>query len=88
MSDSDKLTKREFNLLGQVFAAEIADRLPAQIGKSKLVATLHERELIEPMTRILGGSGAFPLRVEGWRLTQRGHVMYCENCTGDKYETA
>jgi hypothetical protein len=77
----DRLTKRDFDLLGRVFAAEIGGSLPAQVGKSRAVASLHERGLIEPMAKIFG-RGPLPVTVKGWNLTQRGRIIYCENCEG------
>lgn len=78
----EHLNKRDFQLLGRVFEAEIASRLPAQIGKSKAVASLHQRGYIEPMTITLPGT--FPVTVKGWNLTHAGRFVYCLNCTDAK----
>jgi len=70
----ERLNKREFELLGRVFAAEIQNQLPAQIGASKTVVQLAERGYIAPLTKILGSR--FPVTVVGWELTQRGRIVY------------
>lgn len=81
MSNSvcERLNKRDFELMSRVFEAEIADRLPAQIGKSKAVAALNNRGYIEPMVVTL--PGIFPMTVRGWKLTEAGRLIYCQNCT-------
>ena len=58
----ERLKKQDFKLLGRVFEREILNQLPAQIGKSKAVAALHERGYIQPVTRTL--PGRFPVTVE------------------------
>lgn len=78
----EHLNKRDFELLGRVFEAEIGNRLPAQIGKSKAVGSLHERGYIEPMTIVL--PGVSPVTVKGWNLTEAGRFVYCLNCTNDR----
>lgn len=80
----EKLNRRDFELLGQVFTAEIQDILPAQIGKSKSVKSLQERGFIEPYERIL--PGRFPVRVSGWALTHAGRIAYCQNCSDPKHQ--
>jgi hypothetical protein len=75
----EHLKKRDFELLGRVFQAEIQNLLPAQIGKSRAVLSLLERGYIEPYTRTL--PGRFPVTVEGWALTHAGRFTYCQNCT-------
>lgn len=71
--ECEHLTKREMELLGRVWAAEVANLLPAQIGKSKGVTALHDKGYIEPMTttlggylsvRVGGGAGRSPMRAE------------------------
>ena len=80
----EKLKKRDFELLGQVFMREIQGMLPAQIGKSKAVASLHERGYIQPLTRTL--PGRLPVTVTGWELTEAGRFTYCLNCTDPKHQ--
>ena len=77
----EKLNKRDFELLGHVFDYETRNLLPAQIGKSKAVASLHERGYIQPMTEIL--PGPFSIRIEGWELTHAGRLTYCANCSDE-----
>lgn len=79
----EHLKRRDFELLGRVFDAEIRNLLPAQIGKSKAVAGLHERGYIEPMAVTLPGS--FPVTITGWNITEAGRFIYCMNCTDDKF---
>lgn len=79
---AERLNKRDFELLGRVFQREIQNQLPAQVGKSKAVTSLHERGYIEPMTITL--PGRFPVRVEGWGLTEAGRYIYCLNCTEER----
>lgn len=78
----EHLNKRDFELLGRVFEAEILNYPVAQIGKSKTVASLSARGYIEPMTVTL--PGRFPVTVSGWRLTEAGRFTYCLNCTGER----
>ena len=78
----EHLNKRDFELLGRVFEAEITNHLPAQIGKSKAVTSLNERGYIEPMTITL--PGRFPVTVTGWGLTHAGRFTYCLNCTDER----
>lgn len=73
----ERLRKRDFELLGRVFEAEILNQLPAQIGASKAVKSLQERGYIEPCKRTL--PGALPVRIEGWALTHVGRFTYCQN---------
>lgn len=80
----EKLNKRDFELLGQVFTAEIQNILPAQIGKSRPVKSLQERGFIEPYERIL--PRRFPVRVSGWALTEAGRITYCQNCSDPKHQ--
>jgi hypothetical protein len=80
----EKLNRRDFELLGRVFMAEIQNLLPAQIGKSKAVASLHERGYIEPYTRTL--PGALPVTIKGWALTHAGRFTYCQNCTRAEFK--
>jgi hypothetical protein len=75
----EHLKKRDFELLGRVFQAEITNMLPAQIEKSKAVSSLQERGYIAPYTRTL--PGRFPITIEGWALTDAGRFTYCLNCT-------
>lgn len=86
MSDNgcEKLNKRDFQLLGRVFEAEIYNSLPAQIGKSKAVAALQERGYIARYETIL--PGRFPVRVNGWALTEAGRFTYCQNCSDPKHQ--
>jgi hypothetical protein len=75
----EHLSKRDFELLGRVFNAEILNQLPAQIGKSKAVTSLRERGYIAPLEITL--PGRFPVRVSGWALTEAGRFTYCLNCS-------
>lgn len=75
----EKLNKRNFELLGRVFQAEIENQLPAQIGKSKAVTALHDRGYIAPFEITL--AGRFPVTVRGWLLTEAGRITYCANCS-------
>jgi len=75
----ETLTKRDFELLGRIFMAEIQGRLPAQIGGSKAVSSLQERGYIVPHETAL--TGFPPVTVKGWALTHAGRFVYCLNCT-------
>ena len=77
----EKLSKCDLELLGQVFLREIQGTLPAQIGQSKAVKSLHERGYIVPLTRTLASSSPFAVKVSGWELTEAGRLVYCQNCT-------
>lgn len=79
----ERLKKQDFILLARVFRAEIENRLPAQIGKSKAITALHNRGYIEPMTITLGGG--LPVIVKGWNLTHAGRFTYCQNCTDERF---
>lgn len=77
-----RLNKRDFELLSRVFEAEIHNRLPAQIGKSKAAKALEERGLIMPLRKTL--PGRFPITIDGVVLTEAGRMIYCANCTDDR----
>lgn len=80
----EKLNKRDFQLLGRVFEAEIANRLPAQIGGSKAIASLQDRGYIVALEGTL--PGRFPVTLRGWALTEAGRITYCQNCTDPKHQ--
>ena len=80
----EHLTKRDFELLGRIFMAEIQNLLPAQIGGSKAVGSLQERGYIAPYEKTL--PGRFPVTVRGWALTDTGRFTYCLNCTLPKHQ--
>jgi hypothetical protein len=71
-------TKRVLAALEKVFAAEIEDRLPFQ-SRAKIYDDLCEEGLVQRMERILGTRWP-ALRVEGYALTQRGHMEFCMSC--------
>jgi hypothetical protein len=53
--------------------------MPAQaIGPKKVVDRLVAAGLIERAEVYLGGR--FPVTIIGWRLTNLGSLVYCENC--------
>ena len=75
------MNKADTKLLGRLFAAEIEDRLPAQI-KSKRLIGLEKEGLVKRMEVTL--PGRFPVRLEGWQLTLIGHLIYCSECAGQE----
>lgn len=79
----EKLSKRDFQLLGRVFEAEILNLLPAQIGKSKGVLSLEERGYVALYEKTF--PGRFTVIVRGWALTEAGRITYCQNCTDPKH---
>jgi hypothetical protein len=69
------MDKRTINLLGKVFEAEIAGRLPYQT-KAKLAQEMCDSGLLE-FSEIKEGA----LTVSGYSLTHRGRIEYCEQCS-------
>ena len=69
----------ELKVLERIFAAEISGRLPAQF-KSKHLAPLQERGMVEPMETKVGAGGPFTVTISGWALTHLGRITYCESC--------
>ena len=71
------MTSADFKLLGRIFDAESRDLLPAQI-RSKRLTELAREGLVARMRKEI--PGRFPVIVEGWSLTMKGHIFYCEEC--------
>lgn len=74
------MTKKTFELLGRIFAAEVDGRLPYQ-SKSKEYPKLEEDGLCEGVTRRFG-----PVIVQGWILTHLGRMAYCQACPDEEPE--
>jgi hypothetical protein len=78
VADPHNINKREWELLGRVFAGEI-DGFVLQ-SKARGFKALAELGLIE-LTKVAFPDDRFgPIVVEGWALTMKGHFMYCEAC--------
>ena len=76
------MTKRWFDALEKVFAAEIKGVLPFQ-SKAKVYDELEADGCVAPVTRTFGDR--WPrVTVSGWALTERGRILYCESCVGTK----
>lgn len=81
MTDTSKTTsppKKALDALGQVFAAEIANRLPFQ-SKAAIYRDLVAAGLDQPMEPV-AGSGWSAVKVTGYELTHAGRMLYCANC--------
>lgn len=72
-------TKSDLRILEKVFEAEINGRLPYQ-SKSKKMAELESKGLVEPMTRTFGQDRFGAITASGWRLTLAGNFAYCDSC--------
>uniref|UniRef100_A0A6M3KZB3 Uncharacterized protein n=1 Tax=viral metagenome TaxID=1070528 RepID=A0A6M3KZB3_9ZZZZ len=71
------MLKKQFRALEKIFEREIAGTLPFQ-SKAKIYIDLAGAGLVEKDTRIFGGR--FPITVVGWALTQKGRLLYCQEC--------
>lgn len=69
------MTKADFTLLSRIFDAETRDLLPFQ-SRAKGYQALAADGMITHMTRMFG-----PTEVHGWALTERGRILYCEECS-------
>jgi hypothetical protein len=82
------MTKKELQILEKCFTSEINHAIektpfPAQFGRKKPSSSLLKLEAegyIRRVTETLGGR--FPVRIDGWALTELGRVEYC--MSGDK----
>jgi hypothetical protein len=70
------VTKATIKLLEKVFAAEVAGHLFQ--SKSKQMKALEEDQYVEMVQDTLGKDRFGPIIVEGWALTHRGRITYCE----------
>lgn len=73
------MTKKDFKLLGAVFAREIVGY--SLQSKSKEYKRLEEAGLVfwDTETKHFK-DGLPPMDVSGWRLTHKGNFAYCSNC--------
>lgn len=77
------LNKAELKVLERIFASEVkmamSDKgyLPVQL-RSKHLRQLQARGYVESVKVTLKGYP--PCTVEGWALTHRGNLAYCESC--------
>lgn len=71
------MTKKDHNLLGNIFGAEVCGKLPYQ-SISKAYERLESEGLCEHVKVTL--PGRFPVILTGWQLTPEGHFAYCSNC--------
>lgn len=70
-----KLNARWRKALESVFAREIAGTLPHQ-SRSSVFTELENEGMVEKHKERFGGR--FPVVVEGWVLTHRGRMAYCD----------
>ena len=70
------MKKTHLALLEKVFTAEIEGLLPFQTRSTKIIKELLEDGMVEPMVEYQPGLGR--LRIEGWQLTHRGRIAYCD----------
>lgn len=71
------MIRADYELLGKVFAAEVSGRKIFQVSKqNKRIHSLAESGRVESCALNLGGR--FPVRAEGWQLTHKGRIEYCE----------
>lgn len=71
------MSTTDYKILERIFAAEIENRLPAQV-KSKHLARLEAEGLIRTSTKEL--YGRFPVTITGWELTLLGNLTFCMEC--------
>ena len=72
------MSKKELDILGRIFAAEIDGKLPCQLRDSKTLQALLEDGCVQPDEIKIGGR--FPMTIRGYALTHRGRILYCESC--------
>ena len=73
------MTKKDFKLLGAVFAREICGY--SLQSKSKEYKRLEEAGLVFWGKEMKHFNDGFPpMDVSGWRLTYKGNFAYCSNC--------
>lgn len=72
------MNKARFNALEKIFNEEINGTLPYQ-SRSKIYKILESDGLVE---EIEIKQGIFAIK--GWVLTQKGRMLYCQNCTNEE----
>jgi hypothetical protein len=70
--------KSDLRILEKIFAEEINGSL--YYGKAKRLEWLDENGYIEKVKFVLRGHPS--VSVEGWALTHKGRIEYCESCRG------
>lgn len=73
------MTKRQYNALEKVFAAEIERRLPLQ-SKALVYEELERLGFVKMDTETMGNDRFGAIVVKGWYLTQLGRLAYCMEC--------
>ena len=76
---SERLTKRDWALLGRVFEREIDGRRVLQ-SKSKQFERLATEGYLSFVEVQVGRDRFGSIVVSGWVLTPRGHLAYCSEC--------
>jgi hypothetical protein len=71
------MNKKTYNALAKVFGAEIGGALFQ--SKAKIYEELESDGMVTKERLILGGG--LPVRIEGWALTERGRILFCEACS-------
>lgn len=71
------MTKTELKLLERIFAKEVTGDILQ--SKDKRYKDLEQQGYVRPST-IIFGDCRFPIKVEGWILTEQGHYAYCKSC--------
>ena len=79
-----EMTKKNFNLLGAVFAREIIGY--SLQSKSKEYERLAALGFVEYEKKLMHfKDGLPPMNIEGWKLTHAGRIAYCQECSkGEK----
>jgi hypothetical protein len=77
------MTKGKLYLLERIFAKEISDGILQ--SKDKRYKDLEKQGYVRPSTIIF--SGRFPVKAEGWILTEQGHYAYCKSCEQKESQT-
>lgn len=78
------MTKKELKILEKAFDADIESRFhkvsDLYHGKCKTTKKLADEGYLIYEERILGAGKPFPVRINGYRLTLKGHYTYCISC--------
>lgn len=79
------MTKRWHDALGKLLEAEIdaavsASGMPMYQSKAKVFDEMARDGLCWKVTANAGKYGPFTVKVTGWVLTDRGRILYCQEC--------
>jgi hypothetical protein len=71
-----KMTRAHWQMLERLFVADTESRI-LQTKSSTVIKDLERDGQAQRLVGSLGG-GPLTLKIEGWGITPRGHILYCE----------